>query len=65
MDRMSNAVEPIRDERSIRLFQRTLAQWAGDLLRHPQPIAWPTPQPANDYRDRNWKNLYAGSVLDD
>lgn len=65
MDRMSKLFEPIEDERSTRLFQRTLAHWANDLLRQPPRIAWPAPQPAIDFRDHDWKSLYQGSVLDD
>ncbi len=65
MDRMSKALEPIRDEVMTAKFQRTLANWAGDLLAHAKPIRWPESQPASDYRNRDWKSLYSGSVMDD
>ncbi len=65
MDRMASANAPIQNDNATRLFQRTLAHWAGDLLRHQPTIEWPAPSPDSDYRDRNWRNLYAGNVLDD
>jgi len=65
MDRMSKRLEPITDERVTHLFQRTLALWAGDLLRQSARIEWAAPEPVSDYRDRNWKSLYEGNVVDD
>jgi len=65
MNRLANAPEPISVETAVRLFQRTLANWTGDLLRRSPRPQWPAQDPAADYRDRNWKSLYAGSVLDD
>jgi hypothetical protein len=65
MDRMSPRREPIRDDDATRLFQRALANWVGDLLRKRPRIEWPAADPAADFRDRDWKAMYAGSVLDD
>jgi len=64
MNRLAN-IEPIYVENAVRLFQRTVANWAADLLRHRPRIQWPQPDPQADFKDRNWKALYAGSVLDD
>lgn len=65
MDRMSAKRQTIDLEAATQMFQRSLANWAGDLLRQSQIIAWPKPQAANDFRDRNWKKMYEGSVVDD
>ena len=65
MDRMSAKRQPISMDAATQMFQRTLANWAGDLLRQSQMIAWPKTQSVNDFRDRNWKQLYEGSVMDD
>ena len=64
MDRMSKSFEPIEDERVTRMFQRTLALWAGDLLRHSAQIQWPAAQPVVDLQDRNWQSLYQGDVVE-
>jgi hypothetical protein len=35
------------------------------LLRQRPGIAWPADDPEADYRDRDWRKMYAGDVLDD
>ena len=67
MDRLANTSDPLiaADERATRMYQRMLSCWAADLLAGSSAIAWPAPDPAADYRNRNWRALYAGSVLDD
>ena len=65
MNRLANVREPVRVEMAVRLFQQTVSKWAADLLRNRPRLQWPKPDPAADYNDRNWKSLYAGSVLDD
>jgi len=48
-----------------RMYQKTMTHWAADLLgRSPVP-GWPEPDPIDDPADRDWRRLYAGSVLDD
>jgi hypothetical protein len=47
------------------MYRRTLANWARDVLSAPPTLAWPGDDPEADYRDRDWRRLYAGSVLDD
>jgi hypothetical protein len=47
------------------MYRRVLAGWAFDLLARPAPPAWPQRDAQADYRDRNWRGLYGGSVLDD
>ena len=37
MNRLANIPEPIRAENVVRLFQRTMANWASDLLRRQPP----------------------------
>ena len=54
-----------------KMYQRVLSGWASDLLR---PRNVPTVRPAiapaaadplADYRDRDWRRLYRGNLLDD
>ena len=47
------------------LYQRTMAGWVCDLLRRQGGAAWPKHDPLADYRDRDWRRLYQGSILDD
>ena len=65
MDRMARIIERVSDERATALFQRALALWAHDTLAAPAAIDWPDEDPAADYRNRDWRQLYTGSVLDD
>lgn len=48
-----------------RLLGRMLANWTVDLLSTPDPLVWRGPDPQCDPRDRDWRQLYKGSVLDD
>ena len=52
-------------EAARRVYRRTLANWAGDLLNARLCPRWRPTDPTEDYRDRDWRRLYAGSVLDD
>lgn len=65
MDRMAGFIERVTDERATALFQRALALWAHDALEGPTRIDWPDEDPGADYRNRDWRQLYTGSVLDD
>lgn len=65
MDRMANVRLRIVDDRATRMFQQMLTHWAADLIRTPASIDWPAADPMDDYQDRDWSKLYAGSVLDD
>jgi hypothetical protein len=65
MNRLANTPQPIESEMAVRLFQRTMANWAADLLRRRPRIAWPEADPQADYQSHDWKALYNGSVLDD
>ena len=47
------------------MYQQMLAGWAADLLAARPTAQWRETDPADDYRNRNWRLLYAGSVLDD
>ncbi len=47
------------------MFHRMLTGWASDVLSPAQPLTWRDADPIADYRNRDWKLLYAGSVLDD
>ena len=47
------------------MYQQMLAGWAGDLLAVRSIAQWREPDPADDYRNRNWQLLYTGGVLDD
>ena len=53
------------DDSPRRMYLRVLANWAGDVLTAKPRAAWPAADPEGDFRDRNWRKLYAGSVLDD
>ncbi len=46
-------------------YRRVLANWASDLLVEPRRVEWPAADDDADYRDRDWRRLYDGSVLDD
>ena len=48
-------------------YRRFVANWAHDLLGQPPRgrAAWPSADPVGDFHDRDWRRLYAGSVLDD
>jgi hypothetical protein len=53
-------------ENPVRLFyRRTNACWAAQTLAGSARMAWKEAGPEQDYRDRDWHRLYAGSVLDD
>jgi hypothetical protein len=62
LERLTDAAAP---EQATRMYRRVLANWAGDLLRQRPGIAWPADDPEADYRDRDWRKMYAGDVLDD
>lgn len=47
------------------MFHRVLSQWVGDLLHRPPEARWPEAAPEDDYRNRDWRLLYRGSILDD
>ena len=63
---MADPVENVR-----RLYRRMMAGWAHDVLLSPAApgspatIAWAAPDATADYRNHDWRSLYAGSVLDD
>lgn len=46
-----------------RMYRRVVSGWASDLLR--PPTSRPTADPLADYRDRDWRRLYRGNILDD
>lgn len=48
-----------------RMYHRMVSHWVSDLLQCPPQVTWTAPDPVDDYRNRDWKQLYAGSVLDD
>jgi len=48
-----------------RMYRRVLTGWAQDTLASAGEPWWRGLDPLADYRDRDWKKLYAGSVLDD
>ena len=55
-----------RHHKSLRtMYQQMLAGWTGDLLAVRSIAQWREPDPADDYRNRNWQLLYTGGVLDD
>ena len=47
------------------MYQKALATWALDVLATTQPVVWSQPDSIDDYRNRDWHQLYAGSILDD
>jgi hypothetical protein len=47
------------------MYRRVLSGWASDLLRQRPAASWPARDPQADFRDRDWRGLYRGSVLDD
>lgn len=65
MDRMAGIIERVTDERATALYRRAIALWAQDTLTGPRGIEWPEDEPTADYRNRDWRELYSGSVLDD
>ena len=58
-------VNLVRDDRLTVMYHKALAGWALDLLSLSAPLTWPARDPQADYRDRDWRRLYAGSILDD
>ena len=65
MNRRTNGRDETIDEQARKLYHRALSGWAMDLLNDQQSIAWQGPDPEADYRNRDWSQLYTGSVLDD
>ena len=55
----------VRDDKLRAMYQKALAGWAMDLLTLSAPLTWPARDPVADYRDRDWRRLYTGSILDD
>lgn len=69
---MSRAVERQRRqpvaleiEATRQIYCRVLSNWASDLLVGRRLPQWPASDPQADFRDRNWRQFYQGSVLDD
>lgn len=51
-----------------KMYRRVVSGWASDLLTAPKirpAIAAAAADPLADYRDRDWRRLYRGSLLDD
>ncbi len=65
MDRLAGNREVLADDGLREMYLRTLANWASDVLSGGDAVEWAEPDPAADYRNRDWKSLYTGSVLDD
>jgi len=47
------------------LYRRAIAGWAHALLSPSPRAVWRDPLPQDDYRDRDWRRMYGGSILDD
>jgi hypothetical protein len=47
------------------MYHRALAAWALDVLATTQPVVWSQPDAFADFHNRDWHQLYAGSILDD
>jgi len=65
MDRLAQDRSDAMATQAQWMYRRALAAWASDLLSHRRDLVWPSPDPINDYRDRDWTRLYTGSILDD
>ena len=63
--RASFGSTPLSDQRIRRIYQRTLATWTLDVLNQPPKPSWQEPDPIGDYRNRDWRQLYTGNILDD
>lgn len=47
------------------MYQRALSAWALDVLSATGPAVWNWPDALADFRNHDWQQLYAGSILDD
>ena len=47
------------------MYRKVMAMWVSDLLGSTRLTVWRGDDPVADYRDRDWRRLYEGSVLDD
>lgn len=65
MARMPSTQQSPASDAARAMFCRMLALWASDLIGHAPRVAWKEPEPPVEFRDNDWKKLYAGSVLDD
>ncbi len=63
MDRLESLDPPVA--RAQHMFRHTVALWAFDVLAKRPAAQWPADDPVEDWRDRDWRRLYTGSILDD
>jgi len=64
-DRHAQSHRCLAGESSREMYQKALAAWALDVLVTTQPVVWRQPDGFADFRNRDWRQLYAGSILDD
>ncbi|MEE9212031.1 MAG: hypothetical protein V3U29_05200 [Phycisphaeraceae bacterium] len=65
MPAIADARDQTANDYPRRFYLRMMATWASVLISTRRGLAWPEKDPLADFRDRNWRRLYAGSILDD
>lgn len=58
---LANEVDP----RIRQMYHRMMASWVVDLLKGPRTPQWSEKNPMVDEDGCPWRELYAGSILDD